>query len=72
MSIENRVSRIISKHVGTRPKDIAPDDIIDLYGLDSLSKVEIIMELEAEFGMDIDATESEHWETVNDIIEYID
>jgi acyl carrier protein len=30
------------------------------------------MELEAEFGMDIDATESEHWETVNDIIEYID
>jgi len=40
-------------------------------GLDSLDAVEIIMEIEKEFGITIEDDEMEKMETINDVLEYL-
>ena len=62
-------------------KDILTDDVekikpeaklIDDLGADSLTAVEIVMELEKELGLDIDDSEVEKIVTVQDIINIVE
>ncbi|MCS6776882.1 MAG: acyl carrier protein [Chloroherpetonaceae bacterium] len=47
-------------------------DIQDDLGADSLDVVEIMMDLEAEFGIDIPDEDAEKLPTVQQVVEYID
>jgi acyl carrier protein len=67
-----KVKEIIMEKLGTSEDKITPEASFrnDL-GADSLSTVELMMELEEVFGIDIEDEEAEKIETVKDAVEYI-
>ena len=73
MSIENRVKQIIINLLGGAPieKEISNGSTPESLGMDSLDEVELIMELEEEFEIEISDSDGESFKTVQDIIDYI-
>jgi acyl carrier protein len=71
--IESKVKEIIMDKLGTSEDKITPEASFrnDL-GADSLSTVELMMELEEVFGVDIEDEEAEKIQTVKEAIEYIE
>jgi acyl carrier protein len=71
--VETKVKEIIMEKLGTSEDKITPEASFrnDL-GADSLSTVELMMELEEVFGVDIEDEEAEKIQTVKDAIEYIE
>lgn len=70
--IEERVKGIIEEQLMVDRNEITDDaSFIDDLGADSLDTVEMIMEFEDEFGMEIPDEEAEKIETVGDAIEYL-
>ena len=71
--VETKVKEIIMDKLGTSEDKITPEASFrnDL-GADSLSQVELMMELEEVFGVDIEDEEAEKIQTVKDAIEYIE
>ena len=72
-SIEERVKAIIVNKLGVEPEKVTREATFtnDL-GADSLDTVELIMEFEKEFGINIPYEEAEKIETVGDAIKYIE
>ncbi len=70
--IEARVKAIIVDKLGVDESEVTPNAsfTIDL-GADSLDTVELIMELEKEFGMSIPDDQAEKIATVQDAVDYI-
>ena len=70
--IEARVKAIIVDKLGVDESEVTPNASFttDL-GADSLDTVELIMELEKEFGMSIPDDQAEKISTVQDAIDYI-
>lgn len=46
--------------------------LLDDYGADSLDVIQIVMELERQFGIDIDDEDAMQLRTVGDFVQYID
>lgn len=71
--VETKVKEIIMDKLGTSEEKITPEASFrnDL-GADSLSTVELMMELEEAFGVEIEDEEAEKIQTVKDAIEYIE
>jgi acyl carrier protein len=71
--VETKVKEIIMDKLGTSEDKITPEASFrnDL-GADSLSTVELMMELEEVFGVDIEDEEAEKIQTVKDAIAYIE
>lgn len=71
--VETKIKEIIMDKLGTSEEKITPEASFrnDL-GADSLSQVELMMELEEVFGVDIEDEEAEKIETVKDAIDYIE
>jgi acyl carrier protein len=71
--VESKVKEIIMDKLGTSEEKITPEASFrnDL-GADSLSTVELMMELEEAFGVEIEDEEAEKIQTVKDAIEYIE
>jgi acyl carrier protein len=71
--VETKVKEIIMDKLGTSEEKITPEASFrnDL-GADSLSQVELMMELEEVFGVDIEDEEAEKIQTVKDAIDYIE
>ncbi len=70
--IEERVKRIIEEQLMVDRFEITDAaSFIDDLGADSLDTVEMIMEFEDEFEMEIPDEEAEKIETVGDAIEYL-
>ena len=71
--VESKVKEIIMDKLGTSEDKITPEASFrnDL-GADSLSTVELMMELEDAFGVDIEDEEAEKIQTVKDAIAYIE
>lgn len=62
---------LLSKKLKTKPSNIKSNDkLIDL-GLDSLSFVEVIMELEEQLNININDKQLSKIKTVNDIIKFL-
>jgi len=68
MTIEEKIIKIITEQVGERVH--ANSNIIDA-GADSLDAVEIIMEVEEAFEIEISDEDADKFKTVGDIVNYI-
>ncbi|KNG87349.1 acyl carrier protein [Aspergillus nomiae NRRL 13137] len=71
-TIEERVKKVVADQLDKRPEAIKNDaSFVGDLGADSLDTVELIMQLEEEFGMEIKEEDAEHLKTVQDAIDYI-
>ena len=70
--IEERVKAIIVDKLGVDESEVTPEaSFTNDLGADSLDTVELIMELEKEFGLQIPDDQAEKISTVQDAINYI-
>ena len=70
--IFDKVKEIIVEQLGVAENTVTSEaSFIDDLGADSLDIVELIMELEEEFDMEIPDADAEKIVTVNDVVEYI-
>ncbi|WP_170007027.1 acyl carrier protein [Bacillus fonticola] len=68
----DRVSKIIVDRLGVDASEIKPEaSFKDDLGADSLDVVELVMELEDEFEMEISDEQAEKIVTVGDAVDYI-
>ena len=73
MDTKDRVTKIIKKQLYVKESEIKPEaNLADDLGADSLDIVEIVMEIEEEFGIEISYNNTENVKTVSDVIDYID
>lgn len=71
-SIEAKVISIVSNQLSLREDEIKGDSrFIDDLGADSLDIVELIMEMEEEFDVEIPDEDVEKMTTVKDVVDYI-
>ena len=71
-SIESKVITIISEQLSLREDDIKGSSrFVDDLGADSLDIVELVMEMEEEFDVEIPDEDIEKMITVQDVFDYI-
>ena len=71
-NIEQKVIEIIAVSLGVDPEEVTPEaSFVEDLGADSLDTVELVMEFEEEFGIEIPDEDAEKIQTVGDAIEYI-
>ena len=72
-TIEQRVKEIIVEQLGVNADQVTPDaKFIEDLGADSLDTVELVMELEEEFDINIPDDAAEKIQTVGQAIDYIE
>lgn len=73
MSTIDKVIEVVIDKLGVEEDKIVPDaSFIDDLGADSLDTVELIMQLEEEFGIEIPDEEAEKMTTVKSVVDYIE
>ena len=71
-TIDDRIKKIISKQLGVKEKKILNNNsFLEDLGADSLDSIELIMKLEEEFNIEISDEDAEHFNTVKNVIDYI-
>ena len=69
---EDRVKEIIAKELEVESKQLTPEArFIEDLGADSLDIVELVMELEEEFGIEIPDEDADKIKTVGDAMNYL-
>jgi acyl carrier protein len=72
MKIEEKVIEIIVEQLDVTKEQCVPEaSFIDDLGADSLDLVELIMEMEENFGVEISDEELQNIRTIQDVINYI-
>ena len=73
MSVDDKVFDIVAERMGVKKEDISKETsfITDL-GADSLDQVELIMELEDQFDLNIPDEDAENIQTIGDAVKYIE
>ena len=73
MSTLDKVKEVIIDKLGVEEDKIVPEaSFVDDLGADSLDTVELIMQLEEEFGIEIPDEEAEKMTTVKSVVGYIE
>ena len=71
-SIEERVIDIVAEQLGVDKEKISPEtSFVNDLGADSLDQVELVLELEEEFDIDIPDDAAENIQTVGQAIDFI-
>lgn len=66
----DRVKKVLAEHLEIDENEISESTTLEDMGVDSLDAVEIIMELEDEFGIEIQADDA--GKSVKEFVDYID
>ncbi|MDQ0253755.1 acyl carrier protein [Evansella vedderi] len=73
MAVLDRIAKIVSERLGVDESEVKPEATFkDDLGADSLDVVELVMELEDEFDLEISDEDAEKIATVGDVVEYIE
>jgi len=73
MSTFDKVKEVIIDKLGVEEEKIVSEaSFVDDLGADSLDTVELIMQLEEEFGIEIPDEEAEKMTTVKSVVDYIE
>ena len=74
MAIEfDKLKKTIAEQLGVDEGEITPEShFIDDLGADSLDTVELVMQLEEEYGIEIPDEDAEKLQTVGDVSKYIE
>jgi acyl carrier protein len=68
-----KIREIVVDQLGVDADQVTPAaNFVDDLGADSLDTVELIMDFEEEFGVEIPDTDAEKIKTVQDVIDYIE
>ena len=71
-SVEDQVRSIIAEQLGIKADEIKDDaSFVDDLGADSLDTVELIMQFEEDFELDIPDEDAEKIQSVQDALDYI-
>lgn len=71
-TVEDKVKKIVCDQMGTTPDKISLEtSFINDLGADSLDTVELVMEFEDEFDINIPDEDAENIQTVGKAVEYI-
>ena len=71
--VREKVKQVIIDQLSVNPEELADDaSFIEDLGADSLDIVELVMEFEEQFGVDIPDEEAEKISTVGEAIKYIE
>lgn len=72
MSTIEKVSKVVAEKLGIQVSVITPaSKFVDDLNADSLDIVELVMQLEEEFGIEIPDGDAEKLKTVQDAVDYI-
>ena len=72
-AVQDRVIDIVAEQLGVDKNKVTPDtSLVNDLGADSLDTVELVMELEEEFNINIPDDEAEKIQTVGQAIDYIE
>jgi acyl carrier protein len=72
-SVQERVIDIVSEQLGVDKEKVTPEtSFVNDLGADSLDTVELVMELEEEFDINIPDDAAEKIQTVGQAVEYIE
>ena len=72
-AVQERVIDIVAEQLGVDKEKVSPDtSFVNDLGADSLDTVELVMELEEEFDINIPDEEAEKIQTVGQAIEFIE
>jgi acyl carrier protein len=72
-AVQDRVIDIVAEQLGVDKNKVTPDtSFVNDLGADSLDTVELVMELEEEFNINIPDDEAEKIQTVGQAIDYIE
>jgi acyl carrier protein len=73
VSIEERVIEIVASQLGVDKEKVTPQSsFVNDLGADSLDMVELVMELEEEFDIDIPEDSADKIETVGQAVAYLE
>ncbi len=72
MTLEERIIKLVMEQLDVTKEECVPEaSFIDDLGADSLDLVELIMEMEEAFGIEIADEELEKIRTIKDVIEFL-
>ena len=72
MSIQSRIISLTAKQLGLGEDEISLDsNFMDDLGADSLDTIELVMNIEEEFGIEIPDNEVEKMYTVKSVLNYV-
>jgi len=69
--IKSKLLQIISEQLKIDKNSINPNSSLDILGADSLDRVEIIMKIEEEFGLEISDEDADKLASLDQAIKYI-
>ncbi len=73
MAIADKVKEIIVKQLGVNPDEVSDDaSFVEDLGADSLDTVELVMELEKEFNIEIPDDDANDMRSVGEAVRYIE
>ena len=69
--VSEKVKKIIIEQLGCEEEDVVNETSLDDLGADDLDKIEIVMELEEEFDIEISDNEALNFVTVGNIVDCV-
>ena len=67
----DKIISLVSAKVSTSEETVRAADSFETLGLDSLDIIEIVMELEEQFSIEIDDEDAEKLSGIDEVVEYV-